>query len=321
MYAVDDMTIFARVVERSSLSAAGRELRLSPAVVSSRITRLEDRLGVRLLNRTTRTVNPTEEGRLYYEHCLRILAEVAEVERKLAEKKESPSGVLRVSAPTVMGRRWIAPMIPEFRAIFPEVEIRLQLTDRVADLVAEQVDVAIRRGYLQDSSLIARRIAPDFRIACASPAYLARCGTPMTPGDLKAHECLLLRFPGSRRYQWQFMEDGAPQNFAVAGPIDSNNSHALIDWALAGAGIVMKSVWDLADEIGSGTLVPVLADYSPRDLAIHALAPPHRTQPPKSRAFINFLAERLPKLPPARLARDFEMRPVCAGPGSGGAAG
>jgi len=306
MYAVDDMTIFVRVVERASLSAAGRELRLSAAVVSSRITKLEARLGVRLLNRTTRTVNPTEEGRLYYEHCLRILAEIAEVERKLAEKKESPSGVLRVSAPTVMGRRWIAPMIPEFRAAFPEVEIRLQLTDRVADLVAEQVDVAIRRGYLQDSSLIARRIAPDFRVACASPDYLARRGTPETPDDLKAHDCLLLRFPGSRRYQWQFMEDGAPQNFAVAGPIDSNSSHALIDWALAGAGVVMKSVWDLADEIAAGTLVPVLTAFSPRDLAIHALAPPHRMQPPKSRAFINFMAERLPKLPPAKLAREFE---------------
>jgi DNA-binding transcriptional LysR family regulator len=305
MYAVDDMTIFARVVERASLSAAGRELRLSPAVVSSRITKLEVRLGVRLLNRTTRMVNPTEEGRLYSEHCLRILAAIAEVEHKLAEKKESPSGVLRISAPTVMGRRWIAPLIPQFRETFPEVEIRLQLTDRLADLVEEQVDVAIRRGYLQDSSLIARRIAPDFRVACASPDYLASHGTPQTPADLKAHDCLLLRFPGSRRYQWQFMEDGAPQNFAVSGPIDSNSSHALVDWALAGKGIVMKSVWDLADEIEAGGLVPFLTAHSPPGLAIHAIAPPHRMQPPKARAFINFIAERLGKLPPARLARQF----------------
>ena len=308
MYAVDDMTIFARVVERGSLSAAGRELRLSPAVVSSRITKLEARLGVRLLNRTTRTVNPTEEGRLYYEHCLRILAEIDEVERKLAEKKESPSGVLRVSAPTVMGRRWIAPMIPEFRAEFPDVEIRLQLTDRLADLVEEQVDVAIRRGYLQDSSLIARRIGPDFRVCCASPDYLERKGTPQTPADLKEHDCLLLRFPGSRRYQWQFMEDGEAQNFAVAGPMDSNSSHALIDWALAGCGIVMKSVWDLADEIADGRLAPILTEHSPPGLAIHAIAPPHRMQPPKSRAFINFVAERLPKLLPATLARDLEAK-------------
>jgi DNA-binding transcriptional LysR family regulator len=306
MYAVDDMTVFARVVERASLSAAGRELRLSPAVVSSRITKLEARLGVRLLNRTTRTVNPTEEGRLYYEHCLRILAEISEVERKLAEKKETPSGVLRVSAPTVMGRRWIAPLIPEFREAFPDIEIRLQLTDRLADLVDEQVDVALRRGYLQDSSLISRRVAPDFRVACASPDYLEKRGAPETPADLKDHDCLLLRFPGSRRYQWQFMEEGAPQNFAVAGPIDSNSSHALIDWALAGAGIVMKSVWDLADEIESGQLTPILCAHSPRDLAIHALAPPHRMQPPKSRAFINFVAERLPKLPPAKLAKSIE---------------
>ncbi len=306
MYAVDDMTIFVRVVERGSLSAAGRELRLSPAVVSARITKLEARLGVRLLNRTTRTVNPTEEGRLYYEHCLRILAEIAEVERKLAEKKESPSGVLRVSAPTVMGRRWIAPMVPAFRETYPEIEVRLQLTDRVVDLVDEQVDVAVRRGYLQDSSLIVRRVAPDFRVACASPDYLARRGTPETPADLKHHDCLLLRFPGSRRYQWQFMEDGAAQNFAVSGPVDSNSSHVLIDWALAGEGIVMKSVWDLADEIEAGSLVPVLAAHSPRDLAIHALAPPHRMQPPKTRAFIGFLAERLPKLPPAKLGKRLE---------------
>ena len=306
MYAVDDMTVFARVVERSSLSAAGRELRLSPAVVSSRITKLEARLGVRLLNRTTRTVNPTEAGRLYYEHCLRILAEIAEVERKLAEKKQSPSGVLRVSAPTVMGRRWIAPLIPQFREAFPEVEIRLQLTDRLADLVEEQVDVALRRGYLQDSSLVSRRVAPDFRVACASPDYLARRGTPALPADLKAHECLLLRFPGSRRYQWQFMEDGEVHNIAIAGPIDSNSSHALIDWALSGNGVLMKSVWDLADEIEAGLLVPFLLAHSPRDLAINALAPPHRMQPPKSRGFINFIAERLPKLPPAKLAKLFE---------------
>jgi DNA-binding transcriptional LysR family regulator len=306
MHAVDDMTIFARVVERASLSAAGRALRLSPAVVSSRITKLEARLGVRLLNRTTRTVNPTEEGRLYYEHCLRIIAEISEVGRKLAEKKDSPSGVLRISAPTVMGRRWIAPLIPQFREKFPEVEIRLQLTDRVADLVEERVDVALRRGYLQDSSLISRKVAPDFRIACASPDYLAGHGTPQTPADLKAHDCLLLRFPGSRRYQWQFMEDGAVQNFVVSGPIDSNNSHTLVDWALSGAGIVMKSVWDLADEIEAGQLVPILLPHSPRDLAINVVTPPHRMQPPKSRAFISFVAERLSKMPPARMAKAFE---------------
>lgn len=306
MYAVDDMTVFVRVVERGNLSAAGHELRLSPAVVSARITKLESRLGVRLLNRTTRAVTPTEEGRLYYEHCLRVLAEVAEVQRKLAEKKEGPSGVLRVSAPTVMGRRWIGPLIPQFRARFPEVEIRLQLTDRVVDLVDEQVDVAVRRGYLQDSSLMVRRVARDFRLACASPDYLARRGTPATPAELKRHDCLLLRFPGSRRYQWQFMEDGAVQNFAVAGPMDSNSSHVLVDWALAGAGIVMKSVWDLAEEIESGALVPILLAHSPRDLAIHALAPPHRMQPPKTRAFIRFLAERLAKLPPAAMAKRLE---------------
>lgn len=308
MYAVDDMTIFTRVVERSSLSAAGRELRLSPAVVSSRIARLESRLGVRLLNRTTRNVTPTEEGRLYFEHCLRILAEVSEMERKLAEKKDQPSGVLRVSAPTVMGRRWIAPMIPEFRETYPDIEIRLQLTDRLADVVEEEVDVAIRRGYLRDSTLIARRIAPDFRVACASPAYLEKHGTPRTPGDLKHHECLLLRFPGSKRYQWQFMDDDAPQNFAVGGHIDSNSSEALIDWAVAGCGVIMKSIWDLAEQIDDGRLVPILLPHAPRDLAIHSITPPQRAQPPKRRAFINFVAERLPRLRPAVLAQELTAR-------------
>lgn len=303
MYAVDDMTIFARVVERSSLSAAGRELRLSPAVVSSRIARLESRLGVRLLNRTTRNVTPTEEGRLYFEHCLRILAEIDEVERKLAEKKDYPSGVLRISAPSVMGRHWIAPLIPEFRESYPDIEVRLQLTDRVADLVDEEIDVAIRRGYLRDSTLIARRIAPDFRVACAAPGYLEKHGTPRTASELKKHECLLLRFPGSRRYQWQFMEEDALQNFAVGGHIDSNSSAALIDWALAGCGILMKSVWDISRELDEGRLVPILLAQAPRDLAIHTIAPPQRAQPPKRRAFINFIADRLPKLRPAVLAQ------------------
>lgn len=306
MHAVDDMTIFTRVVDRHGFSAAGRELRMSTAVVSSRIAKLEQRLGVRLLNRTTRKVRPTEEGLVYYEHCMKALLDVLEVEHRLAGMKRQPAGALRVSMPISLGRRHIAPLIPEFVADNPDIQVRLQATDRVVNILDEDVNVAIRKGVLPASADIMRRLAPDLRVACAAPGYWDAHGIPDTPEDLKSHNCLLLRYPGSRRYTWQFTGDGgAITNLTVSGNMDSTSSDVLIDWALEGHGIIMKSVWDVSTELKNGALVPALAGFWPRDLSVNALMPSRREQPAKTRAFIDFLVNRFRDHPVARMIEGY----------------
>ena len=302
MHAVDDMTIFTRVVDRQGFSAAGRELRMSTAVVSSRIAKLEQVLGVRLLNRTTRNVRPTEEGLVYYEHCMKVLSDVQEVEHRLAEMKRRPAGALRVSMPISLGRRHIAPLMPDFVAENPDIQVRLQATDRVVNILDEDVNVAIRKGVLPASGDIMRRLAPDLRVVCAAPNYWKAHGIPKTPDELKSHNCLLLRYPGSRRYTWQFADDGgAITNLTVSGNMDSSSSDVLIDWALEGHGIIMKSVWDISKELENGALVPALADFWPRDLSLHTLMQSRREQPAKTRAFIDFLALRFHDHPVARM--------------------
>ena len=302
MHAVDDMTIFTRVVDRQGFSAAGRELRMSTAVVSSRIAKLEQVLGVRLLNRTTRNVRPTEEGLVYYEHCMKVLSDVQEVEHRLAEMKRRPAGALRVSMPISLGRRHIAPLMPDFVAENPDIQVRLQATDRVVNILDEDVNVAIRKGVLPASGDIMRRLAPDLRVVCAAPNYWKAHGIPKTPDELKSHNCLLLRYPGSRRYTWQFADDGgAITNLTVSGNMDSSSSDVLIDWALEGHGIIMKSVWDISKELENGALVPALADFWPRDLSLHTLMQSRREQPAKTRAFIDFLDLRFRDHPVARM--------------------
>ncbi len=302
MHAVDDLTIFVRVVDRQGFSAAGRELRMTTAVVSSRIAKLEQRLGVRLLNRTTRKTAPTEEGKVYYRHCRQVLAETHEVEQRLAEMKRRPAGSLRISLPIALGRRHIVPLIPDFVAAHPDIQVRVQATDRVVNLVEEDVDLAVRKGVLPASAEITRRLAPDLRVVCAAPGYFAAHGVPGTPEDLKQHNCLLLRFPGSRRYFWQFRESGgAIANLPVAGHMDSNSSEVLIDWAVQGQGVIMKSVWDVAEHLESGRLVTALSDYWPRDLSLQALMPARPQQPAKTRAFIDFLVPLLSRHPVAAL--------------------
>lgn len=290
MYLVDDLEIFTRVVDAESFTKAGRELRLTTAVISSRISRLEKRLGARLLNRTTRQVQPTEEGRVYYEHARRILEEAERAQQLLAELKSRPAGALRISAPTALGRTHVAPLIPAFCAEHPQVQARLQLTDRVVDLLEEGVDVAVRQGEPPPSSLMIRRLAPDLRVVCAAPSYLARRGAPQSPQELRDHACLLLRFPGSLRYFWTFeTESGERFKTRIIGSMDSDSMEALIDWAVAGHGLLMASVWDLADHLREGRLAPTLRSWWPRGLELSALMPPGRGQPAKTRAFVDEL--------------------------------
>ncbi len=302
MHSVDDRTVFMRIVDRQGFSAAGRELRMTTAVVSSRIAKLEERLGVRLLNRTTRMAVPTEEGRIYYDHCQKVMAEVHEFEQQLAEMKRRPAGALRISVPIALGRAHIAPLISQFMDENPDIQARLQATDRVVNLLDEDVDVAIRKGILPASGDIVRKLAPDLRVVCASPDYFKTHGVPEAPEDLKKHNCLLLRYPGSLRYSWQFRDtSGTTSNLTIAGQMDSNSSDVLIDWALQGRGVIMKSVWDIADHLKSGRLVTVLKDYWPDDLSLQVLMPPRPQQPPKTRAFVDFLVKQFADHPVSKL--------------------
>lgn len=291
MSVFDDMGVFIAVVEKGSFSAAGRDLRMSPALVSSRIARLENHVGVRLFNRTTRTVTVTEAGKRYYEDCLDIRRRVSEAESRLAADQEAPSGVLKLTSSTSFGRLFLTNLLPEFTARFPDIHVQYRMTDQLVDMFADGMDVSVRVGPLKDSSLKARMLANSPRYIFGAPAYFEKRGIPQTPNDLVDHDCLLLRFPGSRQFRWRFWSDDGEYDLAVTGPLDSNNGEVLKDWALAGAGLVLKTYWEVAEEVKAGRLIPMLTDHMPTDSMIAALYPYDSFIPPRVRAFIDFLAD------------------------------
>tara|TARA_R110000868_G_scaffold97614_2_gene268438 strand:- start:24340 stop:25251 length:912 start_codon:yes stop_codon:yes gene_type:complete len=296
----EDIQIFVRVAELGNLSAAGRELRHSAAVVSNRIARLEERLGVRLLNRTTRRVSLTTEGDVYYRHCLRILAEMQEAENAIANQKNTTRGPVTLTCPVAFGNKYVAPIIPKFVKKNPDVQIRLHLSDRLLDLLQDKVDLAIRIAELKESSLIVRKLAANKRMLVASPAYLKRQGTPKAPGDLLHHNCLLLRFPGSQQYQWTLngaKEEGAV-TLSVSGSMDSDNGEVLTRWCLDGHGIALKSHWEVGEYVRNGQLQIVLPDYTPPSHAVYALYPENRYLPTRMRAFVDFLVSEFGGTPP-----------------------
>ena len=285
----NDWTVFVRAADLGSLSAAGRDLRLSPAVVSNRIAKLERQLGVRLLNRTTRRATMTEEGEIFYKLCSRFLREVEEIESTLAARSEQPRGTLTVTAPVGFGRRHIAPFVPRFVTLYPEVQLRLHLTDRLVDLVDSGTDLAIRIADLTNQSFIARKLAENRRVIVAAPRYLEARGRPGKPEDLLQHSCLLLRFPGSQQFQWTLAGPEGPTTLAVAGPMDSDNGEVLTAWCLEGAGLAVKSLWEVGEEIRDGRLEVVLPDHPPLGHAIYALYPGGSLLPPRVRVLIDFL--------------------------------
>lgn len=287
----EDFAIFVRVVELGSLSAAGRDMRLSAAVVSNRIARLEKDVGTRLLNRTTRHVSLTEEGSSYYDHCVVILNELEQAESAITSVNAEPRGPIKVTAPTVFGRLHVAPHVPRFLERHPQMQVRLHLTDALVDLVQERVDLAIRIAELTDSTSIVRTLAPNRRLIVASPEYLRKHPVPKEPEDLLDHNCLLLRFPGSKQFRWTVQGREGPVTLRVSGNMDSNSGEALRDWCLAGQGLALKSLWEIVDDLNEGRLLPVLTDFPPPSHAIYAMYPHSQHVPPRVRAFIDFLAE------------------------------
>ncbi|HEV8108252.1 MAG TPA: LysR family transcriptional regulator [Burkholderiales bacterium] len=284
-----EMAVFAKVVTSGSLSAAARELSLSPAMVSRRLAALEARLGVRLVNRTTRSLHLTDEGASYYESCARVLAEIEQANASVSAGRQEPKGTLRVALPAAFGNQYVAPLVPQFAALYPAVQLALSLSDRSVNLVEDGFDLAIRIAALADSSLAARKLAPNRRVVCASPEYLRRHGTPSAPAELAQHNCLLASDFGAT---WDYKDaSGKLGSVRVSGRYVCDNWEVLREWALAGLGIALKSTWDVRRHLSSGSLVSLLPGYSfDSDVAIYAVYPHRRHLPAKTRAFIDFLA-------------------------------
>jgi DNA-binding transcriptional LysR family regulator len=287
--ALQEITVFARIVGTGSLSAAARDLGMSPALVSRRLAALEARLGVRLINRTTRSLHLTDEGAAYYETSTRVLAEIAEADAAVSAGRAEPRGTLRVALPASFGNQHVAPLVPKFAERYPDVQLALRLSDRTVNVVEEGFDLAIRIADLADSSLAARKLAPNRRVVCASPAYLRRHGAPRTPDDLAKHNCLTTDFAMNWDYR---APDGKPASVRVTGRYACDNWEVLREWALAGLGIALKSTWDVRRHLEDGSLVALFPGYSfATDVAIYAVYPHRRHLPAKTRAFIEFLAE------------------------------
>lgn len=290
-----EMEVFVLAAELKSFSAAGRKLRLSPSAVSKLVTRIEDRLGARLLVRTTRRLELTPEGEVYLGRARRILSEIAETERIVAEgAKVVPRGPLRVNASVGFGERYILPLLPAFLALYPEIELDLTLTDGVIDVIGERTDVAIRSGPLRDSSLKARKLLESRKVVIASPDYLARCGTPQHPADLAAHNCLRFNFRRSMD-DWPFLsEDGAAESHEITGNMLVSSGAILRQLCLDGLGLGRIGRFHVEPDIAAGTLVPVMEAFNPGDIEIvHAVFAGHEHLAARIRAFIDFLVEKI----------------------------
>lgn len=298
---INTIRMFVRVYELGNMSAAARDLRVSAAVASSRIGELEKHLGVRLFTRTTRLVQPTEQGRIFYDKAVAILDAVEEAEAAVHEITGRPRGTLFIGAPLGVGRRLIAPHIAAFQAEYPEIYVRMRLSDRRLDLTAERLDLAFVLGNPPDSDHRIRVIAECPRVLCAAPGYIAAHGTPREGADLirDHHKCLLLRYPGSMEFRWTLETPEGPQAFPVAGPVSCDDGDVLTQWALEGRGIVNKPVFDVADHLAAGRLVPVCEATPPPRAQLAVLFPHKKNQAPKVRLFIEFMVARIRDALPA----------------------
>lgn len=287
-----EMAIFASVVDAGSFSSAGRSLELSASAVSRAIDRIEARLGVRLLLRSTRTLSLTAEGQSYLQAARRILLDLEDAEQHIADQG-APRGRLRVSAALSHGRLCVVPLLGEFAALYPNILIDISLSDEIVDVAAGQADVAIRFGPLPDSALTARKIGETRRLVVASPDYLARMGTPRVPEDLLSHNCLNFNFRRSE-LQWPFRIDGQVVKLDIKGNIEVNSGETLAQLAVLGVGITRVGAFGVIDDIESGRLVPILEEFNAGDTEqIHAVFVGGANTPARVRAFVDFIARRL----------------------------
>lgn len=288
---------FAGVVEHGGFTAAAKALGQSKSAISKQVAALEERLGARLLNRTTRRMSPTEVGQAFYERSLRIIAELDEAERAVAELHAEPRGTLRINAPVAFGTRHIAEPIAEFLQRHPDLNVEMELSDRMVDVVDEGFDLAIRITRLPDSSLIARKLAPFSRSLCASPAYWEKHGRPEHPDDLRHHQCLLYTYLLTGD-DWTFTGPDGECKVRVTGSLKVNNGDALLGAARNGLGVLNTPNFIAYEDIRNGRLEPVLLDYMASDANIYAVYPHNRHLSAKVRLFIDFLVERFSPVAP-----------------------
>lgn len=296
---LSDLALFLRILDLGSISAAARSLDLSVAVASQRLQRLERELGVRLLQRTTRHLHPTPEGIALAEQGRVLIEDLEALTSDLRLTATHVTGTLRLTMPPSFGRQYISPLLPTFLARHPRLKLSVDLSDQALDLVGEGFDLAIRIGALEDSSLIARKLATNRRVLCASPDYLRRHGMPNTPQELGERECLILVGGPGRHDVWRLRDaDEHEVTVRVNGRIQSNQGELLRDAAIAGLGIAQHSTWHVCDDLRAGRLQVVLPGYTLADTGIYAVMPQRRLVPPRVRAFSDFLAEQLGEHPP-----------------------
>ena len=283
---------FVSVATRGSLTAAANAEGVAPAIMGRRLDALEERLGVKLLLRTTRRITLTHEGSAFLEDCQRLLSDLANAEASVSAGGIKASGHLRITAPAGFGRRHVAPLVPRFRELHPEVTISLNLSDRVVDIAGEAYDCAVRVGDMPDSSLVSVRMADNRRLCVATPAYLKRHGCPQTPADLSRFHCLTLSSDASQTRGWAFKHsDGEVVYLKPAGPLDCSDGQVLHDWCLAGFGIAWRSTWEVESEIAAGQLVAVLEDFAAPPNGIYAVFPQRKHLPLRVRLWIDYLKE------------------------------
>lgn len=293
MERISDISLFLRVVDLGSISAAARSENLSLAVASKRIQRLEESLGARLLNRTTRRLYPTPEGELLASQGRPLIEALNALGESLHTSRSEVTGTIRVTMSASFGRLYISPLLAEFQSLHPDVNFVAHLSDEVVDLVKGGYDLAIRIGNLKDSSLVARRIAPNRRVLVASPSYLAQRGVPQHPAELEAHDGLLMTDADGKRDIWTLLAPGEGTfRVKINSKIESNFGELLRDAAVYGRGISLQSVWHVADDLNAGRLQIVLPDYPVQESFIHAVTPTRLMQTPRIKAFIDFLLEK-----------------------------
>jgi len=289
----NDLAFFILLARKGSFSAAALELGLSTPAVSKRLMKLENRLGIRLMHRTTRRVSLTSEGEAYLEGAKQIQGEIEELEQRISQAGENPKGLLRINATFGFGREHVARIVPEFRRLYPEVEVQLVLTDAPLNLVEEGYDLGIRFGAQPNSRLISRKILANRRFLCASPGYLERHGAPSRLSDLAHHECIILRQDNQSYDLWRLQRGQKTESVKVQGKLSSNDGEVALNWVLEGEGIMLRSEWDISRHIAAGRLRLVLPKYAQVDAEIYAVYPERNNVSAKVRAFIQFLSNRI----------------------------
>jgi DNA-binding transcriptional LysR family regulator len=286
-----DLSFFQEIVRQGSLSAAARELGVTPASISKRLSKLEEGLGVVLVLRTTRRLTLTDEGELLHANATRLLGELEDVERLISQNRVAPKGLLRVNAPLGFGRTYITPLVSRFVKLYPQVEVQLQLTDHPLSLVDDTFEVGIRFGEVPDSRLIARKIAVNRRLVCAAPSYLAEHGVPKAPRDLAHHNCIVLRQNDAAYGIWRFTRGKQTETVKVRGTLSSNDGEVCLNWVLSGHGLMLRAEWDIAKYVKTGRLQILLDEYATPEADIYALYSERQAASPRVRTFTDFLVK------------------------------